>query len=143
MKLWGQSYVTAGNLASFFTYPPITLYLIISLLIAGIFIFLKMNTMICYCFHSPEEARPDIPDLLYWGLLKTRQLLHADKLMLPIITLMLYTLINIPLLTGVTIYMHFPSDFWHGSSDRLFIKGLILLSLFLIAFISFIACIAK
>lgn len=128
MKLWGKSYVTDRNLSSFFSYPPVLLLLTATLIIFAFYALLKMTTMLQYTLMTPANPRPDILNLLQLGFRKTCTLLYKDKLRLPF-ALLLYMLIHLPTLVGITLYLRFPADFFHGASDRLFVKGLILIAL--------------
>lgn len=128
MKLWGQSYVTDRNLSSFFSSPYVLLLLMVTVIVFGLYVLLKMTTMLQYTLMDPANTRPDILNLLLLGFRKTYRLLRRDKLILPF-TLLLYMLIHLPILVGITLYLRFPEDFFHGASDRLFVKGLILTAL--------------
>jgi glycerophosphoryl diester phosphodiesterase len=137
MKLWGRSYVTDGNLVSFLTYPPTLLLILISLFVYGFYTLLKITTMLQYSFADRNNPHPDIPKLLLTGFLKACRLLRSGRLLLLLYALMLLLLVNLPILTGITVYFRFPADFWNGSADRLFIKGLILAAMVFLGFITF------
>ena len=137
MKLWGRSYVTDENLVSFLTYPPTLLLLLGSILIYGFYLLMKMTTMILYSFLDQNKIHIDIPRLLLSGFLRSCKLLYSGRLVLLIFVFLLLIMINLPLLIGITVYFRFPADFWNGTSDRLFMKGLILVTILLLGIITF------
>ena len=130
MKLWGRSYITAENLGSLLTYPPMLVFMFITLIIFGLYTLFMMSTLILYTLTAQNNSHPSITQLLIAGFKESCRLLRSGyKLLLLFYSILLYLLLNIPVLAGITLYLRFPRDLWGGFSDRLFLKGLILLSL--------------
>ncbi|HKL98570.1 MAG TPA: glycerophosphodiester phosphodiesterase [Mobilitalea sp.] len=137
MKLWGRSYVTSENLVSLLTYPPMLLLMFISLIIFSIYILFMMTTLILYTFTAQDNFHPSITQLLIAGFKESLRLLRSgNKLLFLLYSILFYLLLHVPVLAGITLYLRFPNDLWGGASDRLFIKGLILLILILYSIIT-------
>lgn len=137
MGLWGQSYITEENLLSFLNYPPAIFALLVSFLFLCIYLLLKTTAMICFSLEDNGRKQADVPGILTNGFLKMKSLLARRNLLLPLIAPLFFLFTNIPLLAGITVYYKFPTDFWDGASDRMFVKGLIFTVLLFLGFITF------
>lgn len=133
MKLWGQSYITVGNLSSFLTYGPVIILLILSMIILSIYNSLKLTTLISYTLNN--KPNPSILAHLAASFSLIKQLFHREKGIILIYNTLLSLFLNLPTLIGFTIYLKLPLLRWRGASDHIFIKGLIILALIFFGFI--------
>lgn len=135
LHLWGVSYLTVENIRSFLTFPPTLLLLILFLIILPIFLLFKMTTAIYYCSNANNAKKPTLPHILLIGFIRTLRCIGSSNIALPFYALFLYLFTCLPILIGITIYVHI--DPMGGASDGLLIKGFIILGLVFLAFITF------
>lgn len=137
LRLWGHSYITMQNVVSFLIYPPSILLILLFVLFVMLFVYVKLTTHLQYCCFEPMSKRPNFPRILMLGFIKAFREIFRGNIALPVYTLIIYIFTNIPILIGITLQLEFPVTLIRTSSDTLFVKGLILLTLVLISFIAF------
>lgn len=137
MKLWGQSYITVGNLRAFLTYWPALLLLFASMFFLSLYTFLKLATLLNYTLNHPSATDPSIPALHIQSISLVRRLFHKNRITLLIYSSLFYLFLNLPTLIGYTVYLKLPPFHWGGASDHLFMKGLIILGLIFYGFAFF------
>ncbi|HWT26998.1 MAG TPA: glycerophosphodiester phosphodiesterase [Mobilitalea sp.] len=135
MHRWGQSYITMENLPSFLTYPLTILLLFPIFIIVPLYILIKIATMISYCDMAGAYKKPSLLRILSYGFARTFRCLRSGNAALPYYSLLIYIFTNIPILIGITVYARM--ELSGGTSDALFVKGLIILGLIFISFIIF------
>lgn len=138
MRSWGESYITDKNFLSFITHPPAILFIIISIFILLIFVFWKFITKIIYCNNSYMDFnKTNVFTLSFFEALhRTSELLSVGNIFLPLYAVVQMIFMLVPVLLGITMSVDIPAHLVRGSSDQLFIRGLII---FLLFFISFLA----
>ncbi len=136
LGLWGQSYLTDKNLLAFIMYPPAFLLILLFLALIAVFLFISLTTHLQYCNYESMEAKPNFLRILAFGLIKGFRGLFSGNLALPFYSLLLYILMNIPVLVSLILHVDLKVHFPGGSSDAVFVRGLILLFLFFLSFVA-------
>lgn len=135
MDLSNISYITQENILSLLTSPHAVILLTVLVAVVLLFLLTKLSSLIYYCNTEAVLQRPFLLHLVYFGLFKTLHSIKEGRLTLLFFVLPFYIFTNLPVLLGITFLADI--EFTSGTHDEAFIKGLILLGLILISFISF------
>ncbi len=135
MRLWGQSYITLANLPSFLSFPPTLIFCVLLMIVFTVFLFIEEATLINYCCLPDTVSKPRLPMIMSSGFKKAAHCVHKGTFLLPFYSILLFLFASLTILAGITIYARI--DLAGGASDAIFIKGLIILALIFICFISF------
>jgi glycerophosphoryl diester phosphodiesterase len=135
MKLSRVSYITQENVLSLLTTPHALMLLALLFFVILLFLQTKLASLLYYCNTEGYTHRPHLSRIIHFGLFKTLSDLRLGRLAPLLFTLPFYIFVNLPVLIGIT----FLSDieFTKGADDELVMKGLILLALIFLSFISF------
>jgi glycerophosphoryl diester phosphodiesterase len=135
MDLSKVSYITQENILSLLTTPHALLLLTLLLFVILLFLQTKLSSLLYYCYTEGYSHRPLLSRLIYFGLFKTLSELRKGRVAPLLFTLPFYIFVNLPVLIGVTFLADI--EFTSGADDELIIKGIILVALIILSFISF------
>ena len=135
MKLMDLSYITIENVYFVLTSPPAIVLILLLLITLPLFLLIKLIAMIYYCNTEGAHKKPFLLRVISFSFLKTLHSIRKGTLGMLLFTLPFYVFTNLPLFIGVTFFSNI--ELSGGVHDEMFLKGLIILSLILIGFISF------
>lgn len=135
LRLWGKSYLTYENAASYITYPTTLLLFLLTLSFLSFWMLLRQTALIHNINCSHGSRRPGLAYLLYISFLKVLRLLKPRNIALPIFTFLQALLSGLPLwiVMILTLDLHGLS----GKYDVPVIRSIVLFILLLLAFIAF------
>lgn len=135
IRSWGKSYITPQNLGSFLSYPLTILLILLFLIGLSYTIFFETTTLIYHGSIQATRHRLNPLELMDIGLNKSLRSIFSGNLMLPFYALLLFLFSSTSILIGIVIYI--PMNVAKGSSDEVFIKGLIILGILFLDLIAF------
>lgn len=135
MKQKGISYLTLQNFASFLSYGPTIILILLILIALLLFISIKIITISHYSFCMIHKKNTHLLTILSDIFMKGPAFQLGTNISLLLYSILLYLFTNIPLLIIITLTSDLPAQ--RGSSDDIFIKILLLSGILLIAIIAF------
>jgi len=137
MHLWGQSYITAVNLVSFLSFPPTIILLIIIIITISIYVLINITCIVNYYHSEILRKKPSLIRILFFGFTKALRCILTGNIILPFFAILMFIMTNIPLIVGILLRIRIPNVLFNAAYDDIYLKTLIILSLFLIVFITF------